>query len=71
MWLKFKLNFALLKFINSIYKSLSVMHHLLVKIYFFRAADCVYRMIEKLDLHFDRQFVKCKFLLTRIKESKE
>ena len=71
MWLKFNLNFVLLKCINRIYKALSRMYNLLGKIYFFRAADCVYHMLEKLDRHFDRQYVKCKLLLTRIKESKD
>ena len=71
MWLKFNLNFALLKLIGSIYKSLGIMHKLLGKIYFFRAAACVYHMAEKLDRRFDKQCVKCNLLLTRIKESRE
>ena len=51
---KFNLNFALLKFINSICKVLGIMHKLLGKIYFFRAATCVYHMAEKLERHFDK-----------------
>lgn len=71
MRLKFNLNFALLKLINSINKALCKMHELLGKIYFFGVATCVYHMAKKLERHYDKQYVKCILLLTKIEESKE
>lgn len=70
MWLKFNLNFMLLKIIHGACRVLHKIHTLLGKIYLFRTSHCVYLIFEKLSRCFDRQAIKCQLILASIKTKK-